>query len=175
MGALSTLILNSIPEPSKEEGGRSFPESISKHVIHAFANVLYVHAHMSKEIASTAALYCTSAGFMASTHGVSHSDRALLALMLEERYEGELPPREADFKLSLQSILTPEEVWWTRYMGSIGLLISKVKDDAMMLREALDDHVSDIDKVGKHKNWIGGRDGWGMSIDIKIKEVAKLD
>ncbi|KAH7410938.1 transcription regulator [Cadophora sp. MPI-SDFR-AT-0126] len=214
--ALSTLIINSIPEASKEEGGRSFPESISKHVIHAFANVLYVHAHMSKEIASTAALYCTSAGFMASTHGVSHSDRALLALMLEERYEGELPPREADFKLSLQSILTPEEVWWTRYLGSVGLLISKiypggnfdedeprikidsewasgfgtdddkeglrlilsikkVKDDAMMLREALDDHVSDIDKVGKHKNWIGGRDGWGMSIDIKIKEVAKLD
>ena len=55
------------------------------------------------------------------------------------------------------------------------LSIKKVKDDAMMLREALDDHVSDIDKVGKHKNWIGGRDGWGMSIDIKIKEVAKLD
>ncbi|KAL2070700.1 hypothetical protein VTL71DRAFT_13726 [Oculimacula yallundae] len=213
--ALSDLIMNSIPKASEEEGGRSFPESISKHVMHAFANVLYVHAPMSKEIASTAALYCTSAGFMASTHGVSHRDRALLALMLEERYEGELPPREADFKLSLRAILTDEEIWWTRYLGSIGLLISKiypggnfdedeprikvdsewasgfgkeddkeglrlivsikkVKDDPMMLKEALDDHVSDIDKVGKQKNWIGGRDGWGMSIDIKIKEVSKL-
>ncbi|CZS88907.1 hypothetical protein WAI453_010522 [Rhynchosporium graminicola] len=214
--ALSKLIMNSIPAPSKKEGGRSFPESISKHVMHAFANVLYVHAPMSKEIASTAALYCTSAGFMASTHGVSHIDRALLALMLEERYEGELPPREAEFKLSLQSILTDEEIWWTRYLGAIGLLISKIypggnfdedeprikvdsewasgfgkeddkeglrlilsikkiKDDPMMLKEALDDHVSDIHKVGKKKNWIGGRDGWGMAIDIKIKEVSKLD
>ncbi|KAI6708973.1 hypothetical protein PZA11_003141 [Diplocarpon coronariae] len=214
-GALSSLLLNSIPTTSKKDGGRAFPESISKHVIHAFANVLYVHAHMSKEIASTAALYCTSSGFMASAHGVSHSDRALLGLMLEERYEGELPPREADFKLSLQSILTPEEIWWTRYLGAVGLLISKIypagnfdedeprikissewasgfgknddkeglrltlyikkiKNDPMMLKEALNDHVGNIHKVGKHKNWIGGANGWGMSINIKIEEVQSM-
>ncbi|CAL3966506.1 unnamed protein product [Diplocarpon coronariae] len=213
--ALSSLLLNSIPTTSKKDGGRAFPESISKHVIHAFANVLYVHAHMSKEIASTAALYCTSSGFMASAHGVSHSDRALLGLMLEERYEGELPPREADFKLSLQSILTPEEIWWTRYLGAVGLLISKIypagnfdedeprikissewasgfgknddkeglrltlyikkiKNDPMMLKEALNDHVGNIHKVGKHKNWIGGANGWGMSINIKIEEVQSM-
>ncbi|EKD21013.1 uncharacterized protein L3040_004630 [Drepanopeziza brunnea f. sp. 'multigermtubi'] len=212
---LSNLLINSIPDSCKK-GGRSFPESISKHVVHSLANVLYVHAPMAKEIASTAALYCTSSGFMASTHGVSHSDRALLGLMLEERYEGELPPREADFKLSLQSILTPEEVWWTRYLGAVGLMISKIypggnfdgdaprlkirsewasgfgknndkeglrlilsikkiKKDPLMLKEALSDHVSYIQKVGKSKNWIGGRDGWGMSIDIKIKEVEKMD
>ncbi|KAK2629304.1 hypothetical protein QTJ16_000124 [Diplocarpon rosae] len=213
--ALSSLLLNSIPKASKKDGGRAFPESISKHVIHAFANVLYLHAPMSKEIASAAALYCTSSGLMASAHGVSHSDRALLGLMLEERYEGELPPREAEFKLSLQSILTPEEIWWTRYLGAVGLLISKIypagnfdgdeprinvssewasgfgkkgnkeglrltlsikkiKDDPMMLKEALHDHVENIHKVGKHKNWIGGAKGWGMSIDIKIKEVQNM-
>ncbi|PBP17466.1 transcription regulator (RTG2) [Diplocarpon rosae] len=213
--ALSSLLLKSIPKASKKDGGRAFPESISKHVIHAFANVLYVHAPMSKEIASAAALYCTSSGLMASAHGVSHADRALLGLMLEERYEGELPPREAEFKLSLQSILTPEEIWWTRYLGAVGLLISKIypagnfdgdeprikvssewasgfgkkgdkeglrltlsikkiKDDPMMLKEALNDHVENIHKVGKHKNWIGGAKGWGMSIDIKIKEVQNM-
>lgn len=147
---------------------------------------------------------------------MSHSDRALLALMLEERYEGELPPREADYKQSLQGILTPEEVWWTKYLGSLGLLLSKVypsgvidpeaprlkikaewesgfgkkkdkeglrlimsirkiKDDPMMLKEALEEHVKDIHKVGKKKHWIGGKNGWGMSIDIDIKEVKKLD
>jgi retrograde regulation protein 2 len=208
---MSDLILAAIPNTS-EPDGRSFPESISKHVIHAFSNVLYVHSPMSKEAASTAALYSTSTGIMSSTHGVSHEDRALLALMLEERYEGELPPRESQFKLSLQEILTPEEIWWTRYIGTFGFLLSKVypsgiidekaprikvdsewasdfgkrkqkegirlilsikkiKDDPLMLKEALQDQVKDIHKVGKRKNWIGGRTGWGMAIDVVIREV----
>lgn len=81
---------------------------------------------MSKESASTAALYSTSTGIMSSTHGVSHEDRALLALMLAARYEGELPPRETQFKLSLEDILTLEEIWWTRYLGAFGMLLSKV-------------------------------------------------
>lgn len=214
-GALGTLLLNSVPAPARTPPGRAFPASISPHVIHSLANVLYVHAAMSKEIASTAALNCTSSGFMAATHGISHSDRALLALMLEERYEGELPPRDVDFKRSLRSILTPEEIWWTCYLGAVGLLISKVypggnfdqdeprmriaaewasgfgkrgdkeglrlivfikkvKDDPMMLKEALDGHVSDVKKVGKRKNWIGGKGGWGMSINVKIREVENM-
>lgn len=212
--AMSQLILNAIPADSKE-GGRKFPNSISKHVVHAFANVLYVHAPMSKETASTAALYCTSTGFMSGIHGVSHSDRALLALMLEARYEGELPPREIDFKISLQNILTREEVWWTRYLGEVGQLIAsihpagvidekkprlkidaewangfgkdddkeglrliisieKVKRDPMMLRDTLEELTREIKKVGKRKNWIGGKEGWGMAIDFEIKEVKHL-
>ena len=209
--AMSDLILAAIPK-SSDTGGRTFPESVSKHVIHAFSNVLYVHSPMSKESASTAALYSTSTGIMSSTHGVSHEDRALLALMLEERYEGELPPREAQFKQSLQDILSYEETWWTRYIGAFGLLISKVypagavdektprikvdsewasgfgkrkqkeglrlilsikkiQDDPLMLKESLQDHVKGIKKVGKRKNWIGGRTGWGMAVDIDIREV----
>lgn len=208
--AMSDLILAAIPKP--QEGGRSFPSAISKHVIHAFANVLYVHSPMSKETASTAALYSTSTGIMSSTHGVTHEDRALLALILQERYEGELPPREEQFKESLQAILTPELTWWTRYIGALGLMISKVypagiiddknprikvdsewasgfgknddkeglrltvsikkiKDNPLMLKEALEEHVEDIDKVGKKKNWIGGREGWGMAIDVDVEEV----
>jgi retrograde regulation protein 2 len=210
--AMSDLIRAAIPKPSDTGGGRSFPESVSKHVIHAFSNVLYVHSPMSKESASTAALYSTSTGLMSSTHGVSHEDRALLALMLEERYEGELPPRESQFKHSLQGILSREETWWTRYIGAFGLLLSKVfpagvvdekaprmkvdsewasgfgkrkqkeglrlilsikkiQDDPLMLKEALQDHIKGIKKVGKRKNWIGGRTGWGMAVDIDIQEV----
>jgi retrograde regulation protein 2 len=209
--AMSDLVLDAIPKPFKT-GGRSFPESISKHVIHAFSNVLYVHSPMSKEVASTAALYSTSTGIMSSTHGVSHEDRALLALMLEERYEGELPPRDTQFKESLQGILTREETWWTRYIGAFGMLLSrlypagavddkaprikvesewasgfgkrkqkeglrlilsikKIDDDPLMLKQALEDHIKGIKKVGKKKRWIGGRKGWGMAIDIQIREV----
>lgn len=205
--AIADLILAAIPK----KGTRSFPISISQHVIHAFANTLYVHASMSKETASTAAMYASSTGFLSSVHGVTHADRALLSLMLEERYEGELPPREQKYKLSLQGILTREEVWWTRYIGEIGQLIGtvypagivdekaprmniksewasgfgknndkeglrliitirKVKNDPKMVKEALEEIVGDVKKVGKQKNWIGGRDGWGMAVDINIKE-----
>ncbi|KAG0645665.1 Retrograde regulation 2 [Hyphodiscus hymeniophilus] len=207
---IHALLLAGIPAPSKTDG-RAFPQSISSELLSSFVRTLYVHSSMSKESASTAALYSTSAGLMSSTHGVSHTDRALLALMLEERYQGELPPREVEFKHSLRSILTAEQVWWTRYIGKLGLLISeiypagivneaeprvvlsaawsshlgkkknklgleliwsiqKVKKDPMKLREALENHISVIHKVGKRKNWIGGKDGWGMAVHVMVVE-----
>jgi len=208
--AISELLLCAIPEPSTADGKR-FPESISAYVIRAFANVLYVHSVMSKETSSTAALYSTSTGLMSTSHGVSHWDRALLALMLEERYQGVLPPREVNFKLALSELLTAEAVWWTRYVGKIGFMISslypagfidpykprvgltarwstdlgkegvkdglkltlsieKVKNDPMKLKEALEGAVGIIEKVGKKKNWIGGRDGWGMAVKVMVVE-----
>ncbi|OCK73073.1 Ppx-GppA-domain-containing protein [Lepidopterella palustris CBS 459.81] len=208
--ALHNLLLATIPSPSKT-GARRFPESINSHVLRAYVQVLYVHATMSKESSSTAALYSTSTGLMSSTHGVSHSDRARLALLLEERYHGELPPREVDFKFSLRALLTAEEIWWTTYLGKVGILlgrmypagvidemkprvvlssewanhlgkkknkhgleltlsIQKVKRDPTRMKEALEDHVGIIEKVGKRKNWIGGEDGWGMAVHVKVVE-----
>jgi retrograde regulation protein 2 len=84
------------------------------HVVRALANVLFVHSDLAKESSSAAALYSTSTGILASCHSLSHKDRALLALMFEERFEGELPPREADYKASLTALLANEEIWWTK-------------------------------------------------------------
>jgi retrograde regulation protein 2 len=208
--AIFNLLMFSFPEPSKG-GTRRFPETINTHVIRAFANLLYVHGIMDKELASTAAMYSTSAGLLASTRGVSHEDRASLALMLESRYMGELPPREAQFKEALGRILTPEENWWAAYLGRVGYLISrlypsgkiderkprvilssqwawdlgrkkqregvvltisvqKVEHDPAKLRKALRDHVKIVEKIGKKKNWIGGPDGWGMKVKVKVVE-----
>ena len=120
---IAYLILAAIPRPTQE---RQFSSSISSHVIQAFAHALYIHAAMSKELSSTAALYSTSTGILSSAHGIPHTDRARLALMLQERYGGELPPREHDFKLRLQCLLTPEEVWWIRYLGKLGLVFAQL-------------------------------------------------
>ncbi|KAK5658989.1 hypothetical protein OQA88_1075 [Cercophora sp. LCS_1] len=103
-----------------------FPSAIGPHVIRAFANMLYVHANMDKELASASALYSTSTGLLSATRGVSHEDRARLALMLEARYMGELPPREERFREALRHIITPQEVWWTGYLGRVGYLISRL-------------------------------------------------
>ncbi|KAJ5422819.1 Ppx/GppA phosphatase [Penicillium cf. griseofulvum] len=210
--ALAALLLAALPRPSAT---RSFPSSISLHLIQAFANALYYHATMSKELSSSAALYSTSTGILASTHGIPHSHRALLALLLQERYGGELPPRDMDFKTHLQGILTPEEVWWTRYLGKLGLVLSslyptgsietskprilpsaqwtnklgkkgnkegldltiaiqKVAYDPSDLKHELEHDVQKIQKVGKRKNWIGGRNGWGNKVRVSVVEEDLL-
>jgi retrograde regulation protein 2 len=209
-GEIAEHLLKSIP-PSLRTDPRRFPESITLHVIRAFANVLYVHSDMSKESSSASALYSTSTGILASSHGLSHIDRALLCLMLEERYEGELPPREVDFKDSLRLLLAPEQVWWTRYIGKVGLLVSRLypagvikreeprirlsaawatnlgkkkrkegleltvsiqrrENDPFKFKESLEAHVGKIAKVGKKKHWIGGEEGWGMTVRVVVKE-----
>ncbi|KAF7128568.1 hypothetical protein CNMCM5793_003356 [Aspergillus hiratsukae] len=120
---IAYLMFGAIPRPTEE---RTFPASMRGTMIQAFANALFVHAAMAKETSSTAALYSTSAGLLASTHGIPHADRARLALMLQERYGGELPPREKEFKHRLRDLLTREEVWWIRYLGKLGLVIARL-------------------------------------------------
>lgn len=207
---IGDLIVDAIPKSTTDR--LRFPiESITPHDLHAFANMMYAHANLSKESASTTALYSTSTGILSAMHGVSHSDRALLALLLEERYEGTLPPREYDFKESLRAILTPEDVWWTLYIGRVALVISKLypsgvineqkprvriaaewatnlgkkgkkdgvrvtfsiqrrENDPMKLKETLEDHVKEIAKVGKKKNWIGGKKAFGMKVEVLVVE-----
>lgn len=128
---LSQLLRDALPTNDvsyihKDDYWKRVPKDLDIHLIAAMSNMFYVHSDRSKELASTAALYSTSTGLLASTHGVSHSDRALLALLLEARYEGDMPPREVAFKESLCNLLTPEEVWWTEYLGSVALVLSRV-------------------------------------------------
>ncbi|KAF4982323.1 hypothetical protein FZEAL_2022 [Fusarium zealandicum] len=118
---IQKMLKNAIPKPSKT---KEFPEEFEEPVVDSFANSMYLHMFMSKETASTTALYSTSVGTMSSIHGVSHQDRARLALMLESRYGGELPPREIEFRESLRKLITPEEVWWAAYLGRVGGLIT---------------------------------------------------
>jgi retrograde regulation protein 2 len=208
---LAKLLLNAIPRVV-ETSSNLFPKSIVSDTLEALANILYVHSVMSKESASTSALYCTSTGLLSSTHGVSHNSRALLALMLEESYEGELPPREARFKSRLRDILCAKEVWWTCYIGKVALILRRLYPsgfidedkprvqlfakwtasfedtssfrglvlvfsvqrklhDPMKLKETIQDHVGAISKVGKRKNWIGGENGWGLSIKVLVEEM----
>jgi retrograde regulation protein 2 len=116
--AIGNLLFNALPKPLNADA-KKFLESISFHVIQSLVNVLYGHLVMSKELISTLALYSTSTDLLSSSHRVSGYGRAFLALMLEERYEGELPPREIIFKFSITQLLTAEGVWWTRYIGKI--------------------------------------------------------
>lgn len=216
-GHFKTLLLNGLPASSL---GKSVPASITPHIIEGLANLFFEHASRGKETASVAALYCTSTGVLASAHGLSHSVRARLALMLENRYDGELPPREDIFKSRLCDLLTPEEVWWCHYEGILAWLIgqvyptgvvgpklklwlsarfadnlgkngqkegieltisiprrrdgefesSKENEDPLVGRHRIYQYAKQVAKVGKKKNWIGGKDGWGMAVKVIVAE-----
>lgn len=238
-----TLLLKGLPTASSALG-LSAPAALTPHVIEGLANMSFHHASLSKETASVAALYSTTTGILASAHGLSHSSRARIALMLENRYDGELPPREELLKSRLADLLTPEDVWWGNYTGVLMWLIgqfyptgkvgSKPKvwlsarfvdnlgksgqkhgieltisvpfrpaeaemeeedcaatatatapatamtdssedDDGPLIgRRRIRAYAKRVAKVGKTKNWVGGRDGWGMKVDVLVAEHLSI-
>lgn len=50
------------------------------------------------------------------------------------------------------------------------MLVQKVTFDPTRLKEELDQDLKKIRKVGKRKNWVGGRDGWGMKVEVQLVE-----
>ncbi|KAI9851059.1 MAG: hypothetical protein M1838_004585 [Thelocarpon superellum] len=213
-GAISALLRSALPASCTDDAA-TYPASISVPLVQALANVLFAHAALGKETASVCALYSTSTGILASAHGISHAHRAMLALMLEERFPGELPPRDAEVQVHLAELLHPAEVWWCRFIGTVAWLVAEVyptgvidarrprmqfssrwatrlgkqgtkkgvrltvqvpaTGDAMTHRATMEDEVQRIRKVGKRKNWIGGRQGWGMAVAVVVKVQEDLD
>ncbi len=102
------------------------PSSFSRPLIRALADLLYEHSPLSKESASLAALYAPITGVLASAHGVSHPHRAMLALMLCQRWSGELAPPHDGVRDRLRRLLGPEEVWWCNYLGKVAGLVGDV-------------------------------------------------
>ncbi|EXJ88543.1 retrograde regulation protein 2 [Capronia coronata CBS 617.96] len=219
-----TLLLKGLPAASPSMG-KAVPETITQHIIESLANLSFHHASLSKETASVAALYCTTTGILASAHGLSHTSRARIALMLENRYDGELPPREELFKSRLSDLLTPEEIWWGNYAGVLMWLIGQFyptgrvgaepkmwlsarfannlgksgqkqgveltisvprsgdgerhatpadssEDDegSLIGRRRMQKYAKRVAKVGKKKHWVGGKDGWGMKVQVLVAE-----
>jgi retrograde regulation protein 2 len=209
--------------------GKCVPDTITEHIIEGLANLCFQHTSMGKEVASVAALYSTITGVLSSAHGLSHSSRAKIALMLENRYDGELPPREELFKHRLADLLRPEEVWWCNYAGILAWLIGQVyptgeagvkpklwlsarfannlgksgqkegieltiaipkhernattcpgddedeDEHPLVGRKRMEGYARKVSKVGKKKNWIGGRDGWGMKVKVLVAEQLSVD
>ncbi|KIV77399.1 hypothetical protein PV11_09196 [Exophiala sideris] len=227
-GHFKTLLLSALPQAALE---KRVPDTITPHIIEGLANLCFQHTSMGKEVASMAALYSTISGVLSSAHGLSHASRAKIALMLENRYDGELPPREELFKHRLADLLTPAELWWCNYAGILAWLIGEIyptgyvgvkpklwlsarfannlgksgqkqgieltistpKGESNVARCPGDDKEGDEDenpivgrtrmegyarkvsKVGKKKNWIGGRDGWGMAVQVLIAEQLSIN
>jgi retrograde regulation protein 2 len=111
-----------------------FPSSGSRKPVFHVATVtglvqgLYVHAAFPKDVAAGAALRSTTTGFFAAAHGISHEQRALLAILLCERYGGfgSISPTEQDFYRRMMHLLPEGTAWWCMYLGRVAAVVASV-------------------------------------------------
>lgn len=111
--SLTSLLQDAVPGPAEGE------------LLTSTINLLYFHGSMSKDIRAAAALRSTTTGVLAGAHGLSHQDRATLALILCERWGADLSEADIPLYQSLQK-LTGKFTWWTKYIGRVAEGIANV-------------------------------------------------
>lgn len=112
--------------PGENHFDRSLPSTFTRTLVCAVADMMYMHLTMPKETRSLSALHAPLTGVLASAHGISHADRALLALTLCARWNGDLPPPHANLQARLRAILTNQEVFWANYLGALAGLVGTI-------------------------------------------------
>lgn len=204
---ITNLLRKSIPLSSPENPQ---PQSIiDRPFTEALTNLLYLHSPLPKESRAAAALHCATTGLLAGVHGISHEDRALLGLILCERWGGQISPTDDEFLLRMQSLLGDEQTWWAKYVGRVVALVGEVYPagvvpavprvefaaswvpslkgkgddgglgiefvvsvravDVMTADSVISGSVKALEKVGKKKNWIGGKEGWGSRVNVIVQ------
>lgn len=117
--ALLALLRSAIPPLSPTEfTGLTLMFSSSGFLV-SIIHLLAAHSSLPKDVRPAAALRSTTTGLIAGAHGISHEERALIALILCERWGGEISPSDIDFRNALAEIVGAEAAWWTKYVGRV--------------------------------------------------------
>ncbi|EAW06541.1 retrograde regulation protein 2 [Aspergillus clavatus NRRL 1] len=124
--AIRGLLQSALPTSPSPRTSLQPPESFNNYLLGALANLLYAHSHVYRASQSAAALHCTTTGILSSTNCLTHVDRALLALILCERWAGDLPPSDQAYYRQLSRCVSAQERWWCQYLGRIATLIGAV-------------------------------------------------
>jgi retrograde regulation protein 2 len=120
------LLRSSLPETPSPIHSRHVPQTFSPSLLHAISNLLFVHASVPRETRPAAGLYSTTTGILAPANSLAHRDRAIIALVLSERWPGDLAPAEEHFQKRLCQFVSVEEAWWSQYLGRVASLIGDV-------------------------------------------------
>ncbi|CAL8579071.1 retrograde regulation protein 2 [Xanthoria parietina] len=202
--SLSRLLKATIPPPHQTDPSKDPPAALtSPHFLTSTVQLLYAYTSYPKDIDAVAALRSTTVGILGDAHGLSHIDRALLALVMCERMGGELSATDEPYLSQMQELAGPRASWWAKYIGraagGIAALFpagvmrehegvqvdvaaswcTVVKKKKGKVVEAIDFQVRygmqeldgavkvwrhHMEKVGKKKHWIGGKEGWGVKV-----------
>jgi retrograde regulation protein 2 len=123
MQELVNLLFSAIPAPSP-----GLQPLFSKSIVTAFIQGVFAHMAQVKDLRGGSALRSTTTGIFSTAHGASHEERALLAILLCERYGGysSISPTEQDFYKRMIRLLPESMEWWCMYLGRVAAVIAAV-------------------------------------------------
>lgn len=162
---LVELLVAAVPA---HEASNPTPSVLDTALLTAFAQALYAHAAFPKDLCAGAALRSTSTGFFASTHGISHEQRAILAILLCERYGGfrSISPTEQDFYHRLLQLLPGDVGWWCMYLGRVAAVIAIVYPAGVVRKQRMQIQTScTVTKKGNDK----------VHISFKFPALSRID
>ena len=124
--SISSILQTAFPMARDSEPAKSFiPTTLNASFVTAFSNTMYAHSTVPKDSRPATALRCTTTGLLASAQGLSHENRALLALALYERWSGDLLPPDEELLESMRRMMSMEEVWWCKYLGRVAAALAE--------------------------------------------------
>ena len=157
---IAELLYAALP-PDDTQLDRQRPPSFTRGLCRAVANLMYIHQSVPKESRAMAALYAPVTGVLASVHGISHGDRAILALVLAARWDGEVAPPHDDFVTRLQGILTKQEGWWAAYLGAVASLVGNIYPAGIF--------AGGKERIRISAKWAEGLGKKGLEMGVKVK------
>ena len=112
-----------VPPPSRHQKAL-----FSNTMIRAFTLAMFAHVAHVKDLRGGAALRSTTTGIFSAAHGLSHEQRAVLAILLCERYGGysSISPTEQDFYRRMLQLVPEGLEWWCMYLGRVAAVLASV-------------------------------------------------
>jgi retrograde regulation protein 2 len=109
-------------------------------LLSAFVQGMFAHMATVKDLRGGAALRSTTTGIFSAAHGVSHEQRALLAILLCERYGGynSISPTEQDFYRRMLQLVPSGKEWWCMYLGRIAAVLASVYPAGIIRKPRVD-------------------------------------
>jgi retrograde regulation protein 2 len=103
-------------------------ELFSNSMMRAFTYTMFAHRGQVKDLRSGSALRSTTTGIFSAGHGFSHEERAILAILLCERYGGysTISPTEQDFYHRMMQLVPEDLRWWCMYLGCVAGVLASV-------------------------------------------------
>ncbi|KAA8904963.1 Ppx/GppA phosphatase family-domain-containing protein [Sphaerosporella brunnea] len=159
---------------------RSVPRDIRR-IIRPLANMMLFHSNVPKESRASCGLHSTTTGVLASVHGLTHTTRALLALVLCQRWGGEVS--DPSLKSRLQELVGSELEFWSRYLGAVAAVVGAVYPAGILIANEERVRFFGEDRTGKSDSVLlrvrfrdadPVTDGVGVGQELeKIEKVGK--